>query len=56
MEFWFNEEYQWCAATVKRKVRGSGGELLHTLEFDIDGTWEDVKLERWRVRPLPPGR
>ena len=40
-------------ATVKRKVRDKG-QLLHTLEFDMDETWEDVSLTfddgkpRWR--------
>ena len=54
VEYWYNEEYGWTAATVMRRVRGAAGELLHTLAFDVDGTWEEVPLEfsngvrRWR--------
>jgi len=52
VEFWYNEEYGWLTATVKRRVRGDAGEILHTLEFDVDQTWEDVPLisgdPRWR--------
>lgn len=53
IEFWYNEEYQWIAATVRRKLRTPSG-LLHSIEFDVDGTWEDVNLlfadggRRWR--------
>ena len=55
VEFWWNEEWGWCAATVRRTLRTGGGVLLHTLEFDgYDGPWEDVDLsfadggKRWR--------
>ena len=52
VEFWYNEEYGWLEATVKRTVVGPGRQILHTLEFDIDSTWEDVPLmpgdPRWR--------
>jgi hypothetical protein len=54
IEYWYNEELKWIAATVRRRVRGRAGELLHTLDFDMDGTWEDCPLyfgqgkPRWR--------
>lgn len=54
LEYWYNEELGWLAATVKRAVRVPSGQQLHTLEFDSDGTWEDVALafddgaRRWR--------
>ncbi len=54
LEYWYNEELQWLTATVRRRVRGRAGELLHTLDFDMDGTWEDCPLyfsqgqPRWR--------
>ncbi|KAL1520592.1 hypothetical protein AB1Y20_022168 [Prymnesium parvum] len=51
IEYWWNEEYGWCAATVRRKLRTAEG-LLHTLEFDIDSTWEDLPLTAGRWRPL----
>ena len=58
VEFWWNEEWGWCAATVRRTLRTGGGVLLHTLEFDEDGTREDCRLtfgdgnRRWR--PVMP--
>ena len=54
IEFWYNEEYGWIAASVLGTVRGRAGELLHTLRFDVDGEVEDCALEfsegmrRWR--------
>lgn len=54
LEYWWDPTLGWIGATVKRRVRGSAGEVLHTLEFDMDGTWEDVPLyfgdgkPRWR--------
>ena len=54
IEYWWNEEWGWCAATVQRRLRGPAGEQLHTLLFDSDGSWEDVRLSfddggrRWR--------
>ena len=54
IEYWYNEDFGWIAATVKRKIKQPTGSVLHTLEFDVDGTWEDVSLEfsaggrRWR--------
>lgn len=50
----WDPELGWLAATVKRTMRAADGQLLHTLEFDMDGTWEDVSLSfdegkpRWR--------
>ena len=29
VEFWWNEEWGWCAATVRRTLRTGGGVLLH---------------------------
>ena len=55
IEFWYNEDFGWIAATVRRKVRLPGGEVLHTLEFDVDGTWEDIQLFSWQFRPLREG-
>ena len=61
IEFWWNEEWGWCPATVRRTLEGAGGRLLHTLEFDgWEENWEDAALEfedggkRWR--PLGPRR
>jgi hypothetical protein len=55
LEYWWDPELQWLAATVKRKVRDKG-QVLHTLEFDMDGAWEDVSLTfddgKPRFRPL----
>lgn len=60
IEFWWNEEWDWCAATVRKRLQ-TGGRLLHTLEFDGWGEeWYDESLEfddggrRWR--PLGPRR
>ena len=53
LEYWWCPELQWCKATVRRTVKDKG-QLLHTLEFDMDGTWEDLSLtfgdgkRRWR--------
>ena len=63
IEFWWNEEWGWCAATVRKQLRPgvAGGKLRHTLEFDGWGEeWYDESLEfedggrRWR--PLGPRR
>ena len=63
IEFWWNEEWGWCAATVRKQLRpgAAGGKLRHTLEFDgWDEEWFDECLEfedggrRWR--PLGPRR
>jgi hypothetical protein len=63
IEFWWNEEWGWCAATVRKQLRSgvAGGKLRHTLEFDGWGEeWYDESLEfedggrRWR--PLGPRR
>ena len=63
LEFWWNEEWGWCAATVRKQLRpgAAGGKLRHTLEFDGWGEeWYDESLEfedggrRWR--PLGPRR
>ena len=63
LEFWWNEEWGWCAATVRKRLRpgAKGGKVLHTLEFDGWGEeWYDESLEfedggrRWR--PLGPRR
>ena len=63
IEFWWNEEWGWCAATVRKQLRpgAAGGKLRHTLEFDGWGEeWFDECLEfddggrRWR--PLGPRR
>ena len=54
VEYWYNEDYGWIAATVNRTAKGLYGETLHNLSFDVDGTSEDVPLEfangmrRWR--------
>jgi hypothetical protein len=55
IEFWYNEDYGWIAATVKGRVRDALGALQHTLFFDVDGTTEDCPLtfgdgkRRWRA-------
>ena len=56
LEFWYNEELQWLKATVRGRVRGRENEVLHTLQFDMDGEIEDCSLTfggmggppRWR--------
>ena len=53
IEFWWNEEWGWCPATVRRQLQ-IGDQVQHTLEFDSDGSWVDVSLtfedgnRRWR--------
>ena len=47
-----NEEWGWCAATVRKQLRpgAAGGKLRHTLEFDGWGEeWYDESLDlgRW---------
>ena len=59
IEYWYNPDYSWISATVKRSLRSPKGQLLHTLHFDVDDTVEDVSLtfgdgnKRWR--PLRQG-
>ncbi len=55
LEYWWNEEWGWSPATVRRKIRLAAGAVLHTLEFDgYEQQWEDVDLafgdgkRRWR--------
>lgn len=59
LEYWWNEEWGWCAATVVGKLRPLNGKLVHALQFDSDGSVEDCSLyfddggRRWRpIRPV----
>ena len=62
LEYWWNEEWGWCAATVVRRLRvgeGDSAAIVHTLCFDSDGSWEDCALDfsdggrRWRPLQSP---
>jgi len=52
IEFWYNDEYRWIKATVRRKVLLEDGAILHTLYFDKLDEEEDVKMVWWQWREL----
>jgi len=61
LEYWWNEEWQWCGAAVVGPLKPSEGKMKHALRFDSDGSVEDCCLyfddggRRWRpLRPIEP--